>query len=369
MASESLAVRYRPSDFPEMIGQKLNATVLAKMVDSKDVPTGLLFSGPSGSGKTTAARILAAKLDGEVLEIDAASNGGVAEVRKLIDTLRYSSGSEYRVVIVDEAQSMTREAYNALLKTLEEPPAGTVFVLVTTEPEKIPEAVLTRLMEFEFRRVTPAEIFDRLTQIAEAESIQAEADLLLYLAQTSNGNVRAAITSLDMIRLASITTVDEYRKAQGAQDVGPVLVAALSTGDHAKIFSTVDKLLAFSGNPTYLANELLATLRDMTVVRAGGTLPIEGRYTELRKDLALRIEPERVLAAMKTLWDLKTRVRGADNPRGNLELALILIADVFTRGKAPAPAPKAPTPAKTAPVAPPATEQKKLTLAQLAQDL
>lgn len=353
-----------------MIGQKLNATVLARMVEIREVPSGLLFSGPSGSGKTTAARILATKLDGDVLEIDAASNGGVAEVRKLIDTLRYSSGSEFRVVIIDEVQSMTREAFNALLKTLEEPPAGTIFILVTTEPEKIPEPVLTRLMEFEFRRVTPAEIFDRLTEIATKEAIEAEADLLLYLAQTSNGNVRAAVTSLDMIRLANITTVAEYRKAQGAQDVGPVLVAALLAGDPAKLFSAVDKLLSVTGNPMYLANELLATLRDMTVVRAGGSLSIEGRYSDLRRDLALRVEPERVLAAMKTLWDLKTRVRGADNPRGNLELALILIADVFTRGKAPAPAPKAPTPAKTAPVAPPATEApKKLTLAQLAQDL
>lgn len=350
-----------------MIGQKLTAIVLQQMVETKKVPSGLLFAGPSGTGKTTAARILASVLEGDAIEIDAASNGGVAEVRKLIDQLRYSSGTDYRVVVVDEAHSMTREAFNALLKTLEEPPEGTIFVLVTTEPEKIPETILTRLMEFEFRRVPPGEIFNRLNVVAGAENLPVSAELLHYLSQNSNGNVRTALNALDQIQRAGITTAKEYMDLTGVVDVAPPLVAALLTGNQALIFETFDKQLESVGNPNYVVNQILSCFRDMVVIRTGGQIQLSGQAYEIRRELGLKIEPERLQAAFRVLWDYKTRVRGSDNPRGWIEVALMLIADVFSRGKQQ-PVVVRPTPApQPVSVAIPAPEEatERLSLADL----
>lgn len=371
--TEALALKYRPSTFPEMIGQKLTAASLAQMVAVDRVPQGMLFSGPSGTGKTTAARILARSLNPEsqfqeTVELDAASNGGVESARTLIEQLRYSTGGAYRVVIIDEAHSMTREAFNALLKTLEEPPAGTIFVLVTTEPEKLPETILTRLIEFEFRRVAPAEIFDRLLFVAGQEKLTISTELLHFLAQYADGSVRKALMRLDQVSLAGVTSVAEYQELTGDRDDAPELVAALMTGDEAHIFTALDKLLDATGNPNRIYVEVIGVLRDILVIRSGGTLQIEGAGFEARRELALRLEKERVLAALNILWQLKTRVRGTENPRTNLEVALILVAEVFTRGKALA-APQVVTPppvsAATTPVSDPVVVPRKLTLAEM----
>lgn len=357
-----------------MIGQKLTAASLAQMVATARVPQGLLFSGPSGTGKTTVARILAASLNPgsqfqETVELDAASNGGVEAVRTLIEQLRYSTGGAYRVVILDEAHSMTREAFNALLKTLEEPPVGTIFVLVTTEPEKLPETILTRLIEFEFRRVAPAEIFDRLLYVAGQEKLVISTELLHHLAQFADGSVRKALMRLDQVSLAGVTSVAEYQQLTGDRDDAPELVMALASGSEAQVFTVLDKLLDATGNPNHIYTEVIRVLRDILVIRSGGTLQIEGAGFEARRELALRLEKERVLAALNILWQIKTRIRGTENPRINLELALILVAEVFTRGKALA-APQVQTPplvsAATTPVSDPvAVAPRKLTLAEM----
>lgn len=359
--NEPLALKYRPKSFSDLVGQKINAVVLDQMVRTNSVPAGLLFSGPSGVGKTSAARILAAAMHAsDVIEVDAASNGGVAEVRKLIEATRYGTGGGTRVIILDEAHSITRQGFEVLLKTLEEPPPGNVFVLVTTEPYKIPDTILSRLVEFQFRAVTTGEIYSRLMSIGVWEDLTISNELTAHLAQRSEGNVRKAIQSLDMAVRAGVDSVAEYVALTGEHDPAPALLAALTTGQHDRIFSLLDEQLATVGSPSQIQSLLVSCLRDLFVLKAGGDLTVTGVGLEARRDLARRIEQERLLYAVKTLWETKTRIRTSDDPRGNLELALILISEAFTRGRVvqqPPPEPQSVVEAKA--------PEKRLTLAEM----
>ncbi|WNN94981.1 ASCE ATPase [Microbacterium phage Magritte] len=329
---EPLALKYRPTTFEDMVGQRYTAAILKRMVETDEVPPGLLFSGPSGVGKTTAARILASALDaGDVIEVDAASNGGVTEVRKLLDTVRYSLGGAYRIIILDEAQAITPQGFLALLKTLEEPPENTIFVLCSTEPYKIPENVKSRLMEFEFKAVTSGDVASRLASIAVREEIRVERDLVLHLANRADGNLRTAVQSLDKVSRAGIETLEKYIELAGEGDTGPQLLAALMTNDHDRIFQIVEEQLTKVSSPAQLATDLIATIRDLFVIKAGGTLP-EGQGFEIRKQLASRLDQEKLMLAMRVLWELRTKVRAAEDPRGNLDIALVLIAEAISRG-------------------------------------
>jgi DNA polymerase-3 subunit gamma/tau len=362
--SEQLALKYRPKSFKGVIGQRLTATVLEQMVEKKRVPHGFLFTGPSGTGKTTVARILARQLgvtDLDIIEIDAASQGDVASVRSLIEKLRYSAGGDYRIVIYDEAHSMSREAFNTLLKPLEEPPPGTVFILVTTEPDKIPRTVKTRTMEFEFRKVSPGEIFNRLAAISKREGITASEALLRNIVDRSDGSVREAVMFLDQVSIAGIEDLPQFLELLGEHDVAPGLISAMLTGDPGAYFGKLDEILEVVGNPATVATELTKCIRDLLIIRGGGDLRIEGVGMDVRRDLAIRIEADRLLKAVTYLWDLKTKIRATDDPRGNLELALTLISDVFSRGKLSA-APVE-SPAKLAPVV--EIAPRKLSLAEI----
>lgn len=355
---EPFALKYRPATFSEMIGQKITATVLARMVETGRVPSGLLFAGPRGSGKTSAARILSSELDADAIEVDAASNGSVESVRQMIDALRYSTGSEHRVVIYDEAHSMSREAYNALLKTLEEPPSGTIFVLVTTEPEKIPETVKSRLMEFVFSKVSPAEIYDRLVHVFQSEQLMISDALMVLIAERADGSVRDALNMLDQCHRADIEDVETFKSLNGERDEAPRLIAALMSGNHDKIFSVAADISKRTTDPSKISGMLIELLRDLLVIRSGGELSMATSAIEARRELTLRLEPERILAALKLLWDLRTKIRSSTDTRGNLDLMLVLVSEIFTRGK------QQPTPVQAPPPAPPKPERR-LTLDEL----
>ena len=315
-----------------------------------------------GSGKTSTARVLAAALSADVIEVDAASHGSVDEVRKMIESLKYAALGDTRVIIYDEAHSMSKEAYNALLKTLEEPPAGTIFILVTTEPQKIPETVKGRLIEFNFPKLKPAEIFDRLVFVREEEQIDITDKLLALFADRADGSMRDALMLLDLASRASISGVAEFHALTGEADVAPELVEALASGDAANLFSALELALQVVPDPNQIASTLVQILKEFLILRAGGSVAHTGDRLQLRQDLAARIEPERILQAMKILWDLRSKVRTTADPRGNLDLALVLVSEAFTRGK------QLPTQAPVTPVVPklPAPEpQRRLTLAEM----
>jgi DNA polymerase-3 subunit gamma/tau len=345
--TDQLTLKYRPQTFGDMVGQKLTAVVLDQMVSKDAMPNALLFDGPRGTGKTSAARIVAMELNPEerdsilagtslaILEIDAASHGSVADIRALSEQLRYSAGAKNRVVILDEAHSITREGFNALLKTLEEPPDNVTFILVTTEPHKLPETILSRLMEFEFRRVVPADLLERIRSIAELESIEIQDELLAKLSEVADGSVRDAIKNLDFVHRSGISTVDEYIKLTGEKDVGPVLFAALLTNDHSTIFTVFDHLMMETGDPRVISTALSDVITDLFILKSDGAVTASGKALDHRLKLAKLVDSQNLFAALQILWDLKTKVRWSEDQRAALSAALVLAADKLTDGKTP----------------------------------
>lgn len=374
--SESLALKHRPRTFDDVAGQRQVTAVLRAMVAAGTVPAGLLFHGLYGSGKTTTARILAAALncdtppgpcghcvsckavaDGtstDLHEIDAASHGLVDDIRQLRQQVLYGVGGRHRVVVLDEAQSVSAAGFNAMLKMIEEPPPGTVFVVVTTELHKIPKTVRSRLMKFPFTRIAPADIAARLTHIAAAEQLSVEPDLITALAEHT-GSPRDAVMTLDQLTRAGITTLAGWRRLTGHTDHGPAILTPLAAGDVPGGYQGADAALYAGADPTAVVNDLQDTLRDLLILHAGGTLSTLGAALAARQRLAARLDTATVFTALKVLWDYKTKLRG-DDPRADLSLAVAML------GIALHPAHLTATPATAG-----GGSQARLTLSQMAQ--
>lgn len=351
----SLALTYRPRRFEDLVGQRAAQVILHQMVAKQAVPAALLFEGTRGTGKTTTARILAAALNCpsdskpcavcvscaatftsshlDVIEIDAASNGLVADIRALNERLRYRSSSAWRVVILDEAQSISDAGFNALLKTLEEPPPQTCFILCTTEPGKIPDTVASRCMSFSFRRLALADIVSRLTVIAAKEAITVETGLLVALAERADGSMRDAVMLLDQISRVDVHTAEQYHRLMGHTDHAPGLLGAIVSGDVAATYERLDTALAHTADPTRLIAGLINCLRDVLVLRAGGEITKTGTALAARQTLALALSAVTAVNALKILWELKTKTR-LDDARASLEIAAAMLIEVCGKDRA-----------------------------------
>lgn len=351
MIDETLALKYRPRSLNDIVGQTATTLVLNRMVDVGRVPSGLLFSGVRGTGKTTAARALGAALNCpemdrdrpcgicpscrsifagasvDVLEIDSASHGNVSDVRKILETLEYQVNGAKRLVIFDEAHSMSTEAFNALLKRLEEPPPDTIFVLCTTERNKVLKTVLSRLMKFDFGQISVDDITARLEYICTAESLTAEPGLLAMIAERSAGGMRDAIMTLDQITRVEVSTIAAFQRLLGEEDFSPVVLRAMATGDLATTFAVIDKQLSRSGDATAISSALISTLRDIVVLHAGGELRQQGMAREQRKALTQVIGQDNAMAALKVFWTLKTQVRAGDDQRALLDLSVAMASE------------------------------------------
>ena len=238
MTYQVLARKYRPQRFEDVVGQPHVTVLLQNAAKLERITHAYLFSGPRGTGKTTTARLLAKALNCEkydkptptpcgtcsscveiaesrsldVLEIDGASNRGIEQVRELRENARYATNrGRWKVYIIDEVHMLTKEAFNALLKTLEEPPKHVVFVFATTEPHKVPATILSRCQRYDFRRISPKETVERLVLIAQAEKIEVEPECLDLLAQKADGSMRDAISLLDQLHSAAEGTLTVAR--------------------------------------------------------------------------------------------------------------------------------------------------------------
>lgn len=220
---ENLTLKYRPKAFAEVVGQPTIVSILSRQIETATFKHAYLFAGPSGCGKTTTARIMANEInnnEGEPIEIDAASNNGVDNIREIILSAQQSSlDGDYNIYIIDECHMMTTAAWNALLKTLEEPPSHSIFILCTTNPNKIPETILTRVQRFDFVRIPQNIIADRLEFIANEEVGLVNSftrDALDRIAMMSNGFMREAISLFDKcISYSSDVTLDNVEKVLG----------------------------------------------------------------------------------------------------------------------------------------------------------
>ena len=228
MAKMSLSVRYRPESFNDMTEQNAIKDILENQIKTKTFHHGYLFTGPSGTGKTTSARIFASMINdgkGNPIEVDAASNSGVDNIRQIIeDAKRKPLDAEYTISIVDECHSLSDSSWQALLKTLKEPPKFTIFIFCTTNPEKIPHTILSRVQRYNFQKISNKGIVERLCYIIAQEIVHNEdiiytEDAVDYIAKVSTGGMRDAITLLDKcLSLSRTLNLDNVLKTIGGED-------------------------------------------------------------------------------------------------------------------------------------------------------
>ena len=356
MAYEVLARKYRPQTFDEVVGQKLVTDTLKNAILQDRVAHGYLFSGARGVGKTTTARILAKALNcaqgptvtpcGEcdscreiasssaidVLEIDAASNRGIDEIRELRESARYLPSRDRRkVFIIDEVHMLTPEAFNALLKTLEEPPESVLFILATTEAHKIPTTILSRCQHFAFRLVDYREILGELERIAQEEQIQSDAASLGLIARAAAGSLRDGLSLLDQAIAYSGQQLDEesLRQLLGAvpDQILEELMRGVHASDAARVLEGVERLIRQGVEIQQLTAELTRFIRNLMVARVCGPdpqlLPLPEESLSRLKELAAAYGPEDLSRFLQIMLRTQAEVRYALEPRFHLELALM----------------------------------------------
>jgi len=404
MTYEVLALKYRPKVFEDLVGQETVTRTLTHAIQQNRIAHAFLFAGVRGVGKTTTARILAKALNcasgptvrpcGEcaacleiargssldVLEIDGASNNGVAEVRDIIDGSRYApSRDRFKIYIIDEVHMLSTPAFNALLKTLEEPPPSVKFIFATTEYHKIPDTILSRCQEFEFRTVSRSEIAGQLRRIVEAEGLRASEAALAILARTAEGSLRDGISALDQVIAAAGSDIGENEvteilglvERQVLRETAEALVAR----DTEAILRVVDRLSRSGRDLRFFTSSLMQYLRDVLVTRvaphASDLLDVPGETEDLEA-LARELSEEDLVRSLEVLTQAEDGLRMSPEPRFHLEMALLKIAqlrrlasfeELLSRFErlatgSPPPSPPAPAPPATTPGSAPAPSKR-----------
>jgi DNA polymerase-3 subunit gamma/tau len=351
-----IARKYRPQSFDDLLNQDHIKTTLRNAIEQNRIAHGYIFSGQRGTGKTTTARIVARCLNcvqgptdkpcnvcsscleitaggsPDVIEIDAASNRGINEMRELRENVRYQpSRDRYKIFIIDEAHQITSEAFNALLKTIEEPPEWAVFILCTTETHKIPATIASRCQHFSFRSVDFNDLIDRMREICVSEGIEADDEALSVIAQSGEGSVRDSLSALDQAIACCGDKLDaaSVRTLLGAFGIDAMsqVTTALAGQQGGAMLGLVDELERNGGSPQHFSRELSRYLRNVLVAKISGA---ESRL--IAASPSERIELARIAGAfteedltryLQLSLDLFRELQYSLQPRFHLELGLL----------------------------------------------
>ena len=361
MSYTVLARKYRPQNFSEVIGQEHVTRTLQNAIEQRRTAHGYIFSGHRGIGKTTVARILAAALNCrskdhpvpepcgicescteiragnsvDVIEIDAATNRGIDEIRELREAARYRPARDrFKIYILDEAHQITDAAFNALLKTLEEPPDHIVFMLATTQPEDIPQTIRSRCQHFSFRAVKFDDIVAQLRDLVTREKIEADDDALALLAEAGDGSMRDALSILDQA-IASSTdrlTADSVRNLVGAAPAHILeqVMQGVSESKSEEILRLVDQLVSEGHSPTHFARQMVRFLRNATVAKVAGKdsalLQISSEERERVARVAELFSEEDITRHLQIMLRTHGELGYKQEQRFHLELGLLKMA-------------------------------------------
>jgi DNA polymerase-3 subunit gamma/tau len=361
MSYQVLARKYRPQKFSEVIGQEHVTRTLKNALEQGRTAHGYIFSGHRGIGKTTVARILAMCLNCrssdkplaepcgvcescteiragnavDVIEIDAATNRGIDEIRELREAARYRPARDrFKIYILDEAHQITDAAFNALLKTLEEPPGHVVFMLATTQPEDIPQTIRSRCQHFSFRAVRFEEILGQLKDLTGREKIKADEDALALLAEAGDGSMRDALSILDQA-IASCDgrlTAEAVRQLVGAAPSGTLeeVMQAVAQGSSEEVLRLVDRLLSEGHNPTHFARQMVRFLRNTVVAKVAGgdssLLQISGDERQRVARVAELFSEEDLARHLQIMLRTHGELGYRQEQRFHLELGLLKMA-------------------------------------------
>ncbi len=351
----SLYRTWRPKTFADLVGQDAVVRTLSSALESGKLAHAYLFSGPRGSGKTSAAKILARCIDCvngptatpdntcencrailsgtalDVLEIDAASNRGIDEIRALRDAVKFApSAMRMKVYIIDEAHMLTKEGANAFLKTLEEPPPHAIFILATTEPEKLPVTILSRCQRYAFRRIAIPVMIERMREIASAEGIAIDETALSAIAYRADGGLRDALTMLEQAAAfadGAITarTIDLAFGATGRNYAG-ALLDQLTAKDASGVLQTIDGASDAGTDMHVLLRSLIGEFRNLLVGRIDPQLlsrDLAPEDAELAAERGKRLTQVQIVRALRLLSEALATARSSGNPRLELETALL----------------------------------------------
>lgn len=354
-----LARKWRPQIFEEVVGQRPITQTLQNAISQKRVAHAFLFTGARGVGKTSTARILAKALNCEtgpqinpcnqcttckeissgismdVIEVDGASNRGIDEIRELRENVRYTPAKgRYKIYIIDEIHMLTREAFNALLKTLEEPPPHIIFVFATTEPHKIPATILSRCQRYDFKRIPLKEIVDSLKRIVEEEKIKISQRGLLYIARASEGSMRDAQSLLDQVISYG---GEEIRDEDIVEVLGLIdrkmlhdTFEAIADGDIERCMEIVDQVYHFGVDVQHFCRELLQYLRNLILMKVsqhpGPLMELPDEELETLKKQAEKFQFDQLNHLFSLLLKGEEEVAQSTFPRTMLEMALIRMA-------------------------------------------
>lgn len=350
-----LARKWRPQGFDDLVGQEPITRILKNSISQRKIAHAYIFSGPRGVGKTSTARILAKALNCEkgptpspcgactfctsitdgssidVMEIDGASNNSVNDIRDLRERVKYApSGGRYKVYIIDESHMLSDSAFNALLKTLEEPPSHVVFVLATTVPKKIPATVLSRCQHLPFRRISSQKIKERLRKISDSEGINISDPAIEMIARAADGSMRDSLTILDQVSsFSSDIKESEVKDLLGIADFKALseISMAIIEGNRKRILGIISELLERGTDLKSFTKDLVRFFRDLLVAKVVSKpediLDIsEDEINAIRKILE-RVSDDQLTLILSEIIKAESDVRGAFSPRLALEMSLI----------------------------------------------